>query len=76
MSGAPPTRSSRCCPGRSVQAPDLLRLLAPAPAFPVLLYGGAATGKTRSSSHSATSAPIQVAPPTPVAYCSMTVSDA
>jgi origin recognition complex subunit 5 len=27
---------------------DLLRLLAPAPALPLLLYGGAATGKTRA----------------------------
>ncbi|KAK1643857.1 hypothetical protein QYE76_061662 [Lolium multiflorum] len=35
-------------PGRRAQARDLLRLLAPAPALPVLLHGGAATGKTRA----------------------------
>jgi len=35
-------------PGRRAQASDLLRLLAPAPALPLLLYGGAATGKTRA----------------------------
>ncbi|XP_051178154.1 origin of replication complex subunit 5 [Lolium perenne] len=35
-------------PGRRAQAADLLRLLAPAPALPVLLHGGAATGKTRA----------------------------
>jgi origin recognition complex subunit 5 len=35
-------------PGRRAQAMDLLRLLAPAPALPLLLYGGAATGKTRA----------------------------
>ncbi|TVU44895.1 hypothetical protein EJB05_04358, partial [Eragrostis curvula] len=35
-------------PGRRAQATDLLRLLAPAPALPLLLYGGAATGKTRA----------------------------
>ncbi|KAF8775571.1 hypothetical protein HU200_004345 [Digitaria exilis] len=35
-------------PGRRAQALDLLRLLAPAPALPLLLYGGAATGKTRA----------------------------
>jgi origin recognition complex subunit 5 len=35
-------------PGRRAQATDLLRLLAPAPALPVLLHGGAATGKTRA----------------------------
>ena len=35
-------------PGRREQASDLLRLLAPAPALPLLLYGGAATGKTRA----------------------------
>ncbi|GJN23246.1 hypothetical protein PR202_gb10878 [Eleusine coracana subsp. coracana] len=35
-------------PGRHAQATDLLRLLAPAPAPPLLLYGGAATGKTRA----------------------------
>ncbi|CAN6315183.1 unnamed protein product [Urochloa humidicola] len=35
-------------PGRRAQASDLLRLLAPAPTLPLLLYGGAATGKTRA----------------------------
>ncbi|KAL6637899.1 hypothetical protein ACP70R_025471 [Stipagrostis hirtigluma subsp. patula] len=35
-------------PGRRAQATDLLRLLAPAPALPLLLHGGAATGKTRA----------------------------
>jgi origin recognition complex subunit 5 len=35
-------------PGRREQASDLPRLLAPAPALPLLLYGGAATGKTRA----------------------------
>ncbi|KAM0929438.1 hypothetical protein ACQ4PT_001522 [Festuca glaucescens] len=35
-------------PGRRAQATDLLRLLAPAPVLPVLLHGGAATGKTRA----------------------------
>jgi origin recognition complex subunit 5 len=35
-------------PGRRTQATDLLRLLAPAPALPLLLHGGAATGKTRA----------------------------
>jgi origin recognition complex subunit 5 len=35
-------------PGRRAQATELLRLLAPAPALPVLLHGGAATGKTRA----------------------------
>jgi origin recognition complex subunit 5 len=35
-------------PCRRAQASDLLRLLAPAPALPLLLYGGAATGKTRA----------------------------
>ncbi|CAL4944509.1 unnamed protein product [Urochloa decumbens] len=35
-------------PGRRAQASDLLRLLAPAPALPLFLYGGAATGKTRA----------------------------
>ncbi|KQK13084.1 hypothetical protein BRADI_1g07950v3 [Brachypodium distachyon] len=35
-------------PGRRTQVTDLLRLLAPAPALPVMLHGGAATGKTRA----------------------------
>uniref|UniRef100_A0A0A9GCF8 Uncharacterized protein n=1 Tax=Arundo donax TaxID=35708 RepID=A0A0A9GCF8_ARUDO len=35
-------------PGRRAQAVDLLRLLAPSPALPLLLHGGAATGKTRA----------------------------
>ncbi|KAL6894128.1 hypothetical protein ACP4OV_008226 [Aristida adscensionis] len=35
-------------PCRRAQAADLLRLLAPAPALPLLLHGGAATCKTRA----------------------------
>uniref|UniRef100_A0A0E0D741 Orc1-like AAA ATPase domain-containing protein n=1 Tax=Oryza meridionalis TaxID=40149 RepID=A0A0E0D741_9ORYZ len=35
-------------PGRRAQAMDLLRFLAPAPALPLMLHGGAATGKTRA----------------------------
>ncbi|KAF0915495.1 hypothetical protein E2562_036537 [Oryza meyeriana var. granulata] len=35
-------------PGRRAQAMDLLRLLAPAPVLPLMLHGGAATGKTRA----------------------------
>lgn len=35
-------------PGRRAQAMDILRLLAPAPALPLMLHGGAATGKTRA----------------------------
>ncbi|KAG8061066.1 hypothetical protein GUJ93_ZPchr0003g16704 [Zizania palustris] len=35
-------------PCRRAQAMDLIRLLVPAPALPLMLYGGAATGKTRT----------------------------
>ena len=54
LAGAEPKKGNplgallEALPGRRVQATDLLRLLAPAPVLPVLLHGGAATGKTRA----------------------------
>ncbi|XP_047071893.1 origin of replication complex subunit 5 isoform X2 [Lolium rigidum] len=58
-------------PGRRAQARDLLRLLAPAPALPVLLHGGAATGKTRALLLALRHLRLHLRPTPPLVYAAL-----